>query len=119
MDNCSFETFLVNNSGIATLCKGCGNIHVGYGNFMLFFSTDSFPVFTIDLENMYRSRDVVGQCSKLKNIVVKTPAKEVSLLFCLEELGGFLRFLRQVSDILFVKKLAKEARNRDNLSVLN
>jgi hypothetical protein len=119
MDNCIFETLLVNHSGIATLCKGCGNIHVGYGNFMLVFSAESFPLFTADLENMYRSRDVVGQCRKLKNIIVKTPAKEVSLLFSLSELGAFIRFLHQVGDMLLVKKLAREARERDHLSVLN
>lgn len=111
MNPCSFETILINSSGIATLCKGCGNIHVGYGNFMLVFSSDSFPIFTAELENMYHSRDVVGQCRRLKNIIVKTPAKEVSLLFSLSELTDFIEFLHKIRNRLFVKNLADEAVN--------
>ncbi|MEO1260921.1 MAG: DUF6686 family protein [Bacteroidota bacterium] len=119
MDNCEFEILFNGKEGICTRCKGCGNMHVGYGNFMLAFSPENFSAFVQDMDNTYQSRNVAGEDRLVKNIFVKTPAKEVTLLFCLQEMKAFVQFLRKIESIYLVKKLATEVINNIDCAAMN
>lgn len=119
METCQFEILLTDKNGIATQCKGCGNIHVGYGNFMITFSSCNFSTFCNDMEKTYHKRNLKEEHRLTKNIFVKTPTKEVSLLFCLEELEEFICFLKKVEDAQLVKRLAKEVIENKDASAMN
>ena len=119
MDNCEFEILFNGKEGICTRCKGCGNMHVGYGNFMLVFTPENYTAFVNDLDNTYQNRNVPGEDRFIRDIFVKTPAKEVSLLFCLQEMEAFIRFLRKIESSYLVKTLAREMVNNPDCSAMN
>ncbi|GAB4245510.1 MAG: hypothetical protein Kow0027_05980 [Saprospiraceae bacterium] len=119
MEDCKYEILLADRRGVATRCRCCGNINVCYDCFMLVFTSENFPLFTSDLEQTYHSHQQAGGCRRLKNIFIKTPAREVSLVFCLDEMQAFLHFLKEVGQSLLRKDLAREALQRDNYTALN
>ncbi len=119
MSHCKFETLMSNREGIAARCRDCGELHIGFSSFLLAFSPAEFPGFVENMEANYKIRSQDNICCHAKNIVIPTPMREVALLFSLEELGRFVRFLRQVGDLLLVKDLANQADGRDNPSMFN
>ncbi|MEO1259696.1 MAG: DUF6686 family protein [Bacteroidota bacterium] len=119
MDTCEFEVIISNRQGVATRCKCCGGLNVGYGQFMLLFNADSFEGFLADIKLHYKRRNLPGEDRRLKNIFIKTPAKEVSLLFCLDELSEFINFLQKIEDSLLAKKLARRISESPDWSCMN
>ena len=54
MGTCEFEVILSNRQGVATRCKCCGGLNIGYGQFMLVFNADSFEGFVADIKYHYK-----------------------------------------------------------------
>lgn len=119
MKNCHPNTLICNEQGFASICRCCDTLHIGFGNFLLAMNEPALEIFLKNMRVNYIRRQADGECPKLKNIVIPTPSREVSLLFCHHELGRFIGFLEAVKGKLFIKNLAREAASCNNRSLLN
>ncbi len=109
MNGCHLIPLLTRSDGLASLCAACGTVHLGFGNFMLVVARLDFPAFLRNMADTYSRRSADTDNPMVKNIVVPTLTQEVSLLFCLNELEAFIRYLELVQGKLTVLELAQAA----------
>ncbi|MBI1226370.1 MAG: hypothetical protein GC192_14145 [Bacteroidetes bacterium] len=111
MKNCNLDTLLCNKLGFASLCTCCDTVHLGFGNFLVTVANIDLLQFSENMRYNLMRRNAASDNPMIRNIVIPTPAKEVSLLFCLNELAQFVDFLEQVQSKLVIKKLLNESIN--------
>ena len=111
MKSGSLDTLLCNKHGFASQCTCCDTIHLGFGNFLVTVANLDLSNFSKKMRYNLSKRSAESDNPKLRNIVIPTPTKAVSLLFCLDELAQFVDFLEQVQSKLVIKKLLNESFN--------
>lgn len=119
MLDCKFESIFQRNMNFANYCTKCGELHIGFASFFLIFYQDNFNDFVGYMESHLRRRSTDGDPPQVKNIIIPTPIREVSLLLSLKELKEFVHFLKELENLIVVKGLAKDAISRGNWTSMN
>ncbi len=115
--NC--EILLANQLGFANYFPNQQELHIGFSSFLLIFYPSNFHEFVRCTEEHFSERKKDREPENLKNIIIPTPIREVSILFNLKELEDFAHFLKKIESIIIVKELAKNAISKHNKENLN
>ncbi|MEO1259695.1 MAG: DUF6686 family protein [Bacteroidota bacterium] len=109
MQKCAFKTIAINRYGFASQCLECGKIHLGFGTFVLAFQPENIGPFLKAYTLAYQHYRNNTEGRLVKEIVIPTPSRQISMLFNLEEMEAFLDFMKEIQNAMFIKKLADHA----------
>ena len=83
---CSFHTlFHDNKSGYVIRCKGCKNIQVTFGNFIVTFNKADFNQFITVVKTLRAQQQQLADIA-VKSLIIPTPCEGVRLLLSYREL---------------------------------
>ena len=111
-----FDPVFSNKFGFASCNYETGELHMGFRNFFLIFYSFNFSAFIKEMEFNLNDRKKDNYPSDYRNIIIPTPAREVSLLLSLDELESLVLFAKAVEEALLLKSSIKKTLRYNTLS---